>query len=139
MSHVLYGLRLGILVVDSERELEAWLARALPEVLPVVAGLRVVEFTEASESEELFARRCGIFLVNRGQEALDLGALVAYYEAAEAVLGNVPVRHVQFVYKLSTMWCKLLTSLLALFFLEVFTNKFLHHTIFCCLTFQLAF
>ena len=139
MSHVLYGLRLGVLVIDGERELETWLARALPEVLPVVAGLGMVEFTEASESEELFARRCGIFLVNRGQEALDLGALVAYYKATKTELGNVLVRHVQLVYILSAMWCKLLTSLHVLFSLEVFTNKFLHHTIFCCLTFQLVF
>ena len=139
MSHVLYDLRLGILVIDGERELEAWLTRTLPEVLPIVFGLRVVEFTEASESEELFARRCGIFLVNRGQEALDLGALVAYYEATKAVPGNVPVLHVQLVYILSAMWCKLLTSLHVLFSLIVFTNKFLHHTIFCCLTFQLVF
>jgi len=42
----------------------------------------MVKFTEASESEELFARWRDIFLVNRGQEALDLGALVTYYESS---------------------------------------------------------
>lgn len=72
----------------------------------------MIKFTKASESEELFARWREIFLVNRGKEGLDLAAHFSYYKAAEAILGNVLVGHVQFIYKLAAMWSKLIATVL---------------------------
>lgn len=108
----MYGLRLGVLVVYRKCQFEAWLSRSLPEVLSVVTGLCVVKFTETSEAEELFARWRCIFFIDWGKEALDLGALVSYYKAAETELEYVLVRHVEFVDKLAAMWSKLLTTVL---------------------------
>ena len=121
----MYCLGFRVLVVYREGKLKAWLTRTLPQVLPIVAGLCVVKLTKASESEELFARWRLVFFIDWGQEALDLGSLVANDEAAEAVLGNILVFHVQFVYKLSAVRYELLTALFTLFSL-VFTKIFLH-------------
>ena len=108
LSYVLYDFSFCVLVVYCESQFESWLARSLPKILAIVTSFRMVELTEASETEELFTRWGLILLVDRCQERLDLGTLITNNEAAEAVSGNVLIGHVQFVDKLSSVWNELL-------------------------------
>lgn len=64
----------------------------------------MVKFAETSQPKELLAGRRPVLLVDRCQEALNFGALVANDEAAEGELHNVLVGHVQFVDELSSVW-----------------------------------
>ena len=90
----------------------------------------MINLAKTTQPQKLFASRRRIFLVNRGQEALDFGALVANNEAAQAILCNVLIRHIQLVYKLSSMGSEWLA--LSEFISMIFA-KFLHHSDFWCL------